>query len=336
MNIKSISDSLKSSLYINAMDKTMFDEALPREASRQLFKRYVHDVELENHSYCNRVCWFCPNSFIDRRSTNKFMADAVFDKILRNLAEIDYDQKLEWSGYAEHFADLSFLDRLMEAKTRLPMASLIVFTNGDYLDEDVVGRVISMGVRMHVDIYPPEGDEFNEEKIEAALNKFRKRTRLTVQKKDGVVTGWGDYEILDKQNRNISSLKIGKYTKENIYTRGGAMDIPKRSTYQRYATCLKPVFHMNVNFDGKGVLCCHTRTDFHSDAIIADLSDDDEDMFTFFAKLGPARKHLLSAGAKCGVCATCDDGDGAPGGILARTDLGVMVTKQLKRLAGRS
>jgi len=324
----------RTSLYINSIHPDMFDAGISRERSKWLFKKYVHDVELENHSYCNRTCWFCPNAFLDRRSESIIMTNEVFGKILSNLAEINYSEQLEWSGYAEHFAEQSFLPRLAEARKALPSARLIVFTNGDYLDKDILDYVLSLKAKVHVDIYPQEGDEFNEEKIAAAIGKFEKRTRYKVLQKDSDKGGWGDYVIANASGEIVSSMKVGKYNKENIYTRGGAMDIPKRATYQRTAVCTKPVYHMNVNYDGKGMLCCHTRTDFegHKDAVIADLSDAREDIFSFFAKLAPARRALLGPGKKCGVCTTCDDGDELPKGIMARTPIGTALFSIMRKV----
>jgi len=97
----------RTSFYINSVHVDMFNPNVSRERAKWLFKKYVHDVELENHSYCNRTCWFCPNAFLDRRSTSIIMTDEVFNKILSNLAEINYSEQLEWSGYAEHFAEQS-------------------------------------------------------------------------------------------------------------------------------------------------------------------------------------------------------------------------------------
>ena len=85
----------RTSLYINSIHPDMFDAGISRERSKWLFKKYVHDVELENHSYCNRTCWFCPNAFLDRRSESIIMTNEVFGKILSNLAEINYSEQLE-------------------------------------------------------------------------------------------------------------------------------------------------------------------------------------------------------------------------------------------------
>lgn len=44
--------------------------------------KYIRMVEIEIFSFCNRKCWFCPNSFIDRNSTNILMQEELYLKIL--------------------------------------------------------------------------------------------------------------------------------------------------------------------------------------------------------------------------------------------------------------
>ena len=58
--------------------------------NKKLFKNNLKLIEIEIFSYCNRICWFCPNSFIDRRTINIEMKDDHYEKILTDLAEIDY------------------------------------------------------------------------------------------------------------------------------------------------------------------------------------------------------------------------------------------------------
>ena len=42
-------------------------------------------IEIEIFSYCNRKCWFCPNSFVDRRSENLIMPE---EKIFKYTSAI--------------------------------------------------------------------------------------------------------------------------------------------------------------------------------------------------------------------------------------------------------
>src|SRR5271168_5224699 len=89
------------SLYVNMLPADVFDDGITIESAKFLFKKFVDLVELENHSYCNRTCWFCPNSFLDRRGPNLVMSDGLYSKVLDDLASIDYSGTLVWAGYHE-------------------------------------------------------------------------------------------------------------------------------------------------------------------------------------------------------------------------------------------
>ena len=81
---------LVKAAFANALPDDLLTAAISIERSKELFSAYVDQVEIENHSFCNRICWFCPNAFIDRRSVSHEMPDHVFDTIVGGLREIDY------------------------------------------------------------------------------------------------------------------------------------------------------------------------------------------------------------------------------------------------------
>ncbi|NIP45575.1 MAG: hypothetical protein GWN21_04225, partial [Gammaproteobacteria bacterium] len=72
---------LTKAAFVNLLPPQLVDDKLPIEQARDLFARFVDQVEIENHNFCNRICWFCPNSFIDRRTRLQLMKDDVFEKI---------------------------------------------------------------------------------------------------------------------------------------------------------------------------------------------------------------------------------------------------------------
>src|SRR2546427_360669 len=61
---------LGKSLVANLLPTALFHPALELAEVKELFSTFVRVVEIENHSYCNRTCAFCPNAFIDRGSQN--------------------------------------------------------------------------------------------------------------------------------------------------------------------------------------------------------------------------------------------------------------------------
>ncbi len=132
---------LTKAAFVNLLPPQLVDDTLPIEQVRGLFARFVDQVEIENHNFCNRICWFCPNSFIDRRSQLRLMKDVVFNKIIGALAEIDYDGNLTWSRYHEALAVSSIFDRIAAARKALPRATLVVISNGDYMDRSTLPQL---------------------------------------------------------------------------------------------------------------------------------------------------------------------------------------------------
>lgn len=90
-------------------------------------------IEIELFSQCNRQCKFCPNSFIDRHSTNIEMNDEVFEKVIDELVEIKYKKYISFSRYNEPFMHIKILRKRVDyIKQKLPDAKLVSNTNSDY------------------------------------------------------------------------------------------------------------------------------------------------------------------------------------------------------------
>ena len=299
---------------VNALPRELVDDAISIEESRRLFSRFVDQVEIENHDFCNRVCWFCPNSFIDRRSRLRLMPEPVFERILSDLGAIDYAGALTWSRYHEALADASIYERIARARRALPRAQLVVISNGDYMDRDSLPLLESAGVnRLVIDLYLPEGKERDPGARAKGLDQFKRRTGVDLQASDK--HGW-----VIRNTGLKATVEIPCYVPETLSTRGGLVAIPKRETYRRRAVCLAVVRHLVIDFDGKGVLCCQTRSDSreHAGAVVGDLARPGYGLFHLYRDLGAARRDLLAPGAKRGACATCDVRDDGPDRLARR------------------
>jgi hypothetical protein len=308
------SNVLTKAAFVNLLPPQLVDDKLPIEKSRDLFARFVDQVEIENHNFCNRICWFCPNSFIDRRTNLRLMQDDVFKKIIAALSEIDYDGNLTWSRYHEALADDSIFERIAFARRALPRATLVVISNGDYMDHSTLPRLEAAGVdRLMLDVYLPDGKERDADAIAKRLRQFRQRTGLSLK-----AGGEADYAIAGTALK--ATVDIPFYTADAISTRGGLVEVPKLATYRRHAVCLAPVRHVVIDYNGRGMLCCQTRSDAseHRDAIIGDLSRPDYGLFHMYRDLGAARRALLAPGEKSGACRSCDVRDDGPDRLARR------------------
>ena len=305
---------LKKAAFVNTLPPQLVDDRLPIDEARDLFVRFVDQVEIENHNFCNRICWFCPNSFIDRRSQLRLMSDEVFEKIISALSEIDYDGNLTWSRYHEALADHSIFERIAAARRLLPRATLVVISNGDYMDRSTLPELEAAGVdRLILDLYLPDGKERDRGAIAKGLRQFRRRTGLTLEADNEV-----DFAI--SGTRLKATLEIPCYTEEAISTRGGLVEVPKLASYRRHAVCLAPVRHVVIDYNGRGMLCCQTRSDAseHENAIIGDLNRTGYGLFHLYRDLGAARRALLSPGEKTGACRSCDVRDDGPDKLARR------------------
>lgn len=108
-------------------------------------KLNIFQVELEVNLRCNLSCDYCPVS-IHPPGTEKRMSDAVFDRILDRLADIDYSGILTFHRYNEPTLRKD-LERLVErARNRLPRTALVLYSNGTLLDETRRGRLFEAGI----------------------------------------------------------------------------------------------------------------------------------------------------------------------------------------------
>ncbi|MGD0221709.1 MAG: radical SAM protein [Terriglobia bacterium] len=312
--LKNVLKNLAKASLANLLPREVFDREADMGTLRELFGTYVRVVEIENHSYCNRTCWFCPNAQIDRHSGNILMADSVYDKILYDLESISYSQALVWSRYHEPLAHESIFDRIAQARRRLPRAHLVVISNGDYLNRETLRRIEDAGAdRLMLDLYLPEGKERDPSEIQSGLEKFRTRTGLQI-----VAMAKYDFRC-DGTKVNIT-MGIPSYTGTNMSTRGGLVQVKELLQYQRTSVCFNPLHSVVVDYTGECVLCCQVRSDspLHQDTVIGNLNVPGYTLFHFYRDLASARSSLLAPGPKLGVCKTCTISDTGSDGLARR------------------
>jgi len=299
-------------VYANALPKDLFTKDVKPARLRQLFGRYVRLVEIENHSYCNRTCSFCPNATLDRLSKIIPLDDQVFGRIIDDLASVNYDQTLVWARYHEPLADESIFPRLTTARKALPKAFLSVTSNGDYLNKDVVHRLEEIGInQMYVSLYLPDGKERDPECIRDAKDKFQRRTGLTYGRQ------YGEYFWRMDGTKLQMTVSVPDYNHggTGISSRGGLIAMASTfKDYQRTSVCFSPLHHIVVDYNGKSMLCCQTRSDApeHQRAIIGEIGKDGYSLFDHFRDLAPARAGLFRAGPKKGVCKSCSQNADGP------------------------
>ena len=83
---------------------------LTKEKEIKIEMNKIKLIEIELFSYCNRKCSWCPNYLINR-SNNIFIKEKIFDKLLNNLLEFNYQGIFSFSRYMNHLLFLFFLKK---------------------------------------------------------------------------------------------------------------------------------------------------------------------------------------------------------------------------------
>lgn len=103
-------------------------------------------VEIEVNRRCNRRCSYCPNSLDDWRQPEERIEDALFHRIIVMLAEINFSGRLSFHFFNEPLLHPWIEDLVRIARTSLPLAYIVLYTNGDLLDECRYQRLLAAGI----------------------------------------------------------------------------------------------------------------------------------------------------------------------------------------------
>lgn len=278
------------------------------ETKKRIFKENVCLVEIGIFSYCNRKCWFCPNSVIDRNSTNILMQEELFLKILNELKDIDYSNGIRLHRYNEPLYDMELLlKRIKQVKEYLPNCKIQINTNGDYLNLEYLKNLKEAGIdSLLISYYYNHLDkniEFNLPQIKSNMNKLMQKLELNyniAQENDNSIIIKSKYYNVDITYSSINMDILG-------CDRGGVIDVESKI---RTAPCFHPNMQVSIDYDGIYTLCCNIRSDIveHKNYLIGNVENDS--LFELFTsnKIIEFRKHLLRENKKFGACEYCSMG----------------------------
>ncbi len=207
--------------YVNGYTKEMGDKE-----EQPIFEL----IELETVNRCNSGCSFCPvNKKSDTREYCR-MTDELFEKIIGELADLDYSYRLGLYSNNEPFLDEDIIRRVKYAREKLPKAFLEIYTNGTLLTLEQFLEVIP-----HLDSL--KIDNYNQ--------------NLSLHKPVQEI-----YDYCTEHNVYQDKVKIyPRKINEVLSTRGGASPNAKIEKTLN-ASCILPFKQLVIRPDGKVSLCC--------------------------------------------------------------------------------
>lgn len=276
-----------------------------RERARRLFKLAVHNVDLELFSYCNRRCLYCPNSFIDRISTNTYLPGPVYRMLVENLAEIDFRGKVVLNFYNEPMADPVTLEACREIRAMVPRASIRMNTNGDYLHAGSLEELRDAGLSyLMISLHVSATVDWDDDRVRFRAEQIYER----VGRRPDVIDfrpGQHYRAIIPFEGMRVEVIQ-GNYNRSG-YNIGGLMrHIP--APRERLSPCDEPFKSLTVTYNGNITPCCRIRgdADAHKPYVTGNLADYGS-IFEAWASeaLAGWRRHLLGFNPKAAPCHEC-------------------------------
>lgn len=104
-------------------------------------------VEIEVGVRCNRACVYCPNSTVGSTTTaSSFMEAELFWRVIHQLSEIEFSGRLSFHFYNEPLMRKDLEELVSVARAALPLAHLVLYTNGDLLTDIRYHALLEAGV----------------------------------------------------------------------------------------------------------------------------------------------------------------------------------------------
>lgn len=210
-------------------------------------------VEVEIGTYCNRVCSWCPNGWHARGKDTRFMDDRVWRAVVDDLSRHRYRGRFAFHNYNEPLADPHLDDKIADARARMKHATLVLYTNGDFLDAARVRSLEALGVdQVNVTLYPKNDDAFAPPDA-SAIARFL--ARIDVQR--GVRA--------DKRSKLVHVARVRRMRLvvrvpriERYGDRAGSVGLVRLTKKSaRTEPCLLPQQAAAIDVDGNLKLCCH-------------------------------------------------------------------------------
>lgn len=266
------------------IQRKLQDKSYDRKARQKISNLYdgnstksFSHIALETISKCNGRCSFCPvNRYNDPRQL-EWMDKKVFDKVINELSELNYDGVVSFFGNNEPFLDKRLIDCIENARPKLKNSIFSVYTNGTVLDVNKFLRIYDVLDELVIDNYNDAGE----------LNTSTKKI----------------VDYIKKGNRNFENLTV-KLRLENQIMDSRAGNSPnKKDTIKLNATCVYPFYQMNIIPNGDVSLCCN---DAFAENVVGNVKNETLNQIWQGEKLNDVRQKIIKTRQNIDICKGCD------------------------------
>lgn len=246
-------------------------------------------IEFNITGSCNRSCSFCPVSDpAVYLKTNDGLDVQLFEKIVKDLMEINYNGKILFSAFSEPLLHKQVEDLLAIARKYLPNVRLEMVSNGDVLTTKKLKKLFDAGL-----------DTINISMYDGAhqIEHFTKMKEEAGVPEDGVVLRRRYFE---NGNYGITISNRSGLVKSNEFRDENEASITELPLKQQ---CYYPFYMILIDYSGDVLLCPH---DWNKTLKFGNLKN--EKLFDIWKGkvLNSVRKRLANSDRNFGGCKNCD------------------------------
>jgi len=219
-----------------------YHRILASKLSKGLFSAaFPHQVRIETINSCNSKCTFCPMSVNSEETKLRNvvkMDDDLFEKIIKELHDENFEGDLKFYTQNEPLLDRRITDFVKRAKKAVPKVKRIqIDTNGLLLTEELGASLIEAGINhLHINDYSKDlSGNYNHKKEKIKNVAFKLIERFPTKKiihRPRLIE-----EILDSR---------GGHAPNNRTTLASPIKVP----------CIYPSFQFPITSNGNVGLCC--------------------------------------------------------------------------------
>jgi radical SAM protein with 4Fe4S-binding SPASM domain len=243
-------------------------------------------IEFNLSGLCNRECVFCPR--VDPAvfpNINEHIPMDLYEKILAELAEVDYDGMILYSAFGEPLLYKQIEELIVLSKRYCPNVRVESVTNGDFVTPKKLTSLFDAGLdTLLISLYdgPHQQAIFKTMMAEVGLNDKQVVLR--------------DRWLPPEQNYGIT-----------LVNRSGMVEIPEvgigaiNEPLKR--RCFYPFYQVVVDYDGSVLLCTH---DWGKKFIVGNLNDQTIHELWDNDRIKKVRESLGNSDRNFAPCNGCD------------------------------
>jgi len=232
----------------------------------------ISSVAIETSQHCNRRCGYCPVSIAPKPVQN--ISRDVFAAIIDQLRDLGFDGILKYHFFNEPLLNKDLEKLIAYARSELPRARSIVYTNGDALTESRAVSLFRAGAQQLI----------------VTNHGGRPSTEFILKARRRVRWPWAKLVF-----RHITPATF-------LFSRGGLVHVALK---RQFSFCAYPAYEIVIDILGNVILCCN---DYHGSQRFGNILDVPLIQIWESSRMVTLRAELLRGTFKLDLCQKCVNG----------------------------